>query len=381
MDNEGYVQLKVGELAALMGIQERPRLTLKQSDSLARTTEYAGFAVEPDARLTGWRYDWDDPVTVFPHAYEGEPDTVRYGGAACILRLGIEIAEADGHVSEDELTRIVGQIETGFQLNEHEKRRLEALKALLLKTGSDVARIGARLQQVLPAEGCRAIGRLLVAVAGIDGVITNDEIAALRRCYRALGLAPTLLESTLEECAPGAAESPVTVVTGRPGARGEAIPAPPGQQVPGLQLNRELIMQIMSETREVSIMLAEAMSISEADAEDILDGEPADSANAAASESEAAVAVAEYAPAATLDAPVPDGLPARYADLFTAITTMERWSRADADALAREKGHMLAGALEAINDWAFERLGTQLVYEDGDDIVVERTLLEDTNNS
>ncbi len=375
-DEQGWVQLPASRLAALMEIQERPRLTLKQSELISRTAEYAGFAIEPDARLTGQRYDWNEPITAFPQAYEGEPDTKRYGGAACILRLGMEIAEADGEVQEEELARIVGQIETGFQLNDHEKRRLEALKSLLLKTGSDVKRLGARLQRVLPADGCRTIGRLLVAVAGIDGVITDDELAALRRCYRALGLPADLLQATLDECAPGATDEPVTVMQGQPAVRGEAIPPPPGKPQ-GVQLNRELIMKIMSETREVSIMLAEAMSVNDAEPDEAVIQELV---TVVTIEPATALAEQEQTSAATLEPALPDGVPARYAGLFVAITAMDRWARIDADALAREHGHMLAGAIEAINDWAFERLGTQLIYDDGDQITIERSLLEDTNS-
>ncbi|GMU24236.1 MAG: hypothetical protein AMXMBFR13_43120 [Phycisphaerae bacterium] len=63
-------------------------------------------------------------------------------------------------------------VETGFQLNEHEKRRLEALKSLLLKTGSDVKKLGARLDSNLPVGGSepRVRRQCAMTAGGIDRV-------------------------------------------------------------------------------------------------------------------------------------------------------------------------------------------------------------------
>ena len=69
-------------------------------------------------------------------------------------------------------------------------------------------------------------------------------------------------------------------------------------------------------------------------------------------------------------------VPSRYRALYVALTSRERWPLSEAEALARQHGHMLSGALEAVNDWAFERVGSQLIYEDADCIVVEKGLLE-----
>lgn len=375
-DETGHTFIPVREFAIALGIEMREKLTAKQSRIVANTVQHAGFAVEPDVRLSGRNYDWEEFVAVYPHVYEGEPDHRRYGGAACILRLGVEIAEADGHVDEQELARVMGQIEAGFQLNEHERRRLDALRTLLTKTGSDVAGLGKRLQALMDADGRRALGRLLVAVAGIDGVISKGELSALRRCYRALDLPPDLLESTIAELAPAADDAPVQVVAGRPSATGERIPAPPASEG-AVKLDRARIMSIMEETREVSMLLAEAMRV---EAEHAGASEP--SPEPIITVSHAAIAQADPQPAShspTASAAtgnVVDGPPVRYRALYSTLISKERWPLSEAEALARQHGHMLSGALEAVNDWAFERAGGQLIYEEGDCIVIERVLLE-----
>ena len=43
----------------------------------------------------------------------------------------------------------------------------------------------------------------------------------------------------------------------------------------------------------------------------------------------------------------------------------------EAEAVARRHGHMLAGAMEALNDWAFEALGGPILGEEEGALVVD----------
>ena len=65
-------------------------------------------------------------------------------------------------------------------------------------------------------------------------------------------------------------------------------------------------------------------------------------------------------------------LPARYAAFYQMLIGREQWQLDEAEAAARQHGHMLSGAIEALNDWAFEKYGGQLFVEDGERLVVER---------
>jgi len=377
-DEVGNTFVSAGDLAALLRVERRVKLTLGQSKDLVATAQHAGFALEPDARFSGRAYAWDELLVAFPQAYEGEADYKRYGGAACMLRLGIEIAEADGRVQDEELTRVMGQIQTAFQLNDHERRRLEALRTLLLKVGADVTSLGKRLQAVMTSEGRQALGRLLVAVAGIDGVITRSERAALRRCYRALDLSPDLLESTIAELAPPAGEAPISVVPGRAATPGERIPPPPDEV--GIKLDRARIMQVLEETRSVSLLLAEAMNLESAMR--ALEG-----GASATTVGPARIDVLRTGPQTGSTEVEPAGggatpcVPGQYAGLFWALVRKGNWSRAEVDALARQHGQMVSGAVEAINDWAVERVGSPLIYENGDALIIESGLLKELGAS
>ena len=68
--------------------------------------------------------------------------------------------------------------------------------------------------------------------------------------------------------------------------------------------------------------------------------------------------------------------PARFAAFYAELIAKRCWSREDAVQLARHHGHMLSGAMESINEWAFDEFGAQLVYDGEDDVELELDLLE-----
>lgn len=369
-DEDGHVFIRASSFSGILELEDRARFTPTQSRQVAATVEHVGFAVEPDARLTGKGYRSDELLAVFPQAYEGRPDKKRYGGAACMLRLGLAVAEADGRIDEEELSRVTEHIEGGFDLNEHERRRLEALRTLLLQTGSDITGLGTLLQTTLDTKGRRSVGRLLVAVAAVDGVITNGELKALRRCYRALGLGVETLDVTLQELAPSTDEAPITVMPGRPRRPGETIPESRREES-AVKLNRDAIARIMHETREVSVLLAEAMNVETDEAE-----------TAVAEAVPKPVGGPESVPTPRAIVPPPRtassvaGKPkGQYVAFYDELVQKSEWTRDEAEALARQHGHMFAGAIESINDWAFDALDGQLIYDDDDVIEIDQDLL------
>ena len=137
-------------------------------------------------------------------------------------------------------------------------------------------------------------------------------------------------------------------------------------------LTDETIARIMHETREVSVLLAEAMNV-EAD------------------EMGVAVAVAEPPEPAGKPEPIPtpraiipppraasDGASkpkGRYVAFYDELIQKSEWSHDEAEALARHHGHMFAGAIESINDWAFDAFDGQLIYDDGEVIEIDQDLL------
>jgi len=362
--------LHAGRFAELLGIERRPILTATQSQKLAATVEFTGYGVVPDARISPIRYGWDDLIAAVPGLDNGDVEPSRYNAAACVLRLGLAIAQADGEADEVELRMLADHVDAIFDLSSEERQRLAVLRKLLLRTGSDIQGVARKISEMMPPDARQKIGRLLVAIAATTNGIDRSERAALRKAFRALDLTPEVLEATIAEVAPEADESEVSVKAERRDAdAGEPIRV---TAAPSFRLNYEAISIIMSETREVSVMLAAAMGAAEVEQDASRIDERATAVSTDMTHIQAA---SSNGGTAVATAPGPGG---RYGPLFVALTQQERWDRAAADRIARTHGLMLDAGVEAINDWAYDALGTPLIEDEGDELVLELSLLSDS---
>jgi uncharacterized tellurite resistance protein B-like protein len=372
-DGEDVVLLAASDLMAdpALGVAPRGadelRFTPQESRRLAIAIEAAGFAIEPDPRRTGRGYRRDEFLAVHPAAADaaGTGDASRGAAAAVMLRLALDVVGADGRIDDQELERVTRGIEAAFSLSEAERRRLHALRALLLRAGSDVRHVARRLEKTLPEKDRYGLGRLLVAIAAEGGAIGRKELAALRRCFRGLALPAERLDAVIAELVPDEDESLVAAIEGDAAVESGAPIPPPERET--LRLDRVRIHRLLAETREVSLLLAEAMANGERDVAD----ESEESGGAAPSEASEPRSIEPSAAAAPPPAPGPSP-PARYAAFHAALAANARWTREEAQSLATRHGVMLDGALEALNEWSFDALGEPLVEEDGETLLLRR---------
>jgi hypothetical protein len=130
-------------------------------------------------------------------------------------------------------------------------------------------------------------------------------------------------------------------------------PAPPTIQDGGLVIDMAKVSAILRETREVAEVLALIYDENEPPAP---------------------------MPITEIKREVTDGrfrgLDPEHARLLLALCRREFWGRAEFEAKAREFGLMPDGAVETINEWAYDALGDELV-EDGDPLSINVALLPD----
>lgn len=351
----GHAPITVKALAEAHAI-EGAKLTIAQSRRIALTVEAAGLAVEPDARIGNKKYAAVDQVVLFQGKPSPQFDAARYLSAAYMMQIGLAIAAADGEIAEPETELLSLHLRTAFELSPAEVKRLEAWKTLLLATDVSPAKVP-RPPKTLDARHRIALGQLILAMVAADGVVRPPEVVAARTLFARLGLDVSEVGRTFAGWSRQLADHDlVRVQEARPGTAGEPIPAEPAAPLSAILIDRAAVERIMAETREVAQMLAEAMQTEE-------DGE-------------SEVVVGEIQPvsvAASATASVP---PPRYANFYLAVVAQPVWPRETFDAMARRDGHMPSGALEAINDWAFEQFGGTLLYEDGNQVSVELSLLD-----
>lgn len=361
---DGWTIITVGDFASLEGISERSKLTKKQSLQLAEAASQLGFALEPDPRITGKVYHWDQCLSVFPATEELSQNVASYHAAAVLLELGVGIAASDGILDEIELGRLTSHLENQFDLSTQDSCRLEHLRYLLSKVPAGDFAPAKDMQTKLSREQRKKVGEFLVGIAAADDEISAEEIRALTQAYRALGLTRGDLDELLH-----AVESKSGTTTEQDSA------------IPVFHLDQERIRAILSETEQVTDFLREAMRDPETDDPE---GEPecgnsgSNPTAVVVQRSPMTVALAQILQSEDDDA-TPDCFRELAGDLQPFVRTavaQRAWTRADLDQLARQHRVMLGAAIERVNEWSYDQLGDALFVEEQDSFVIQVELLQ-----
>ncbi|WP_254508167.1 tellurite resistance TerB family protein [Anatilimnocola floriformis] len=359
--SNGLPVVPVAALAALKGFEQRTTLLKSQCDRLLSTADCLAIGVEPDARLTGKNYRWDDNVVLFERESVERSNAATYQAAALLLELGVHIAAADDKVDEEELAIIAKQLEDQFTLTADEVKRFQCRRQLLCLNPPKEARVSAAIRKKLGKQQRRLIGEFLVGIAAADQVITSGEMASLRRLYSQLELDAADLDKLL---APLATAKPIE-------APKQTVVAKPEE----FRLDLRAVSRIMDETKEVARILQDAMDVE--DEPEISSAPLASTLTLStatlrpASEStavidRAAILNAEHSADASLDI--------RYQPFFRALLTKPAWTITEARELAKSHHVMLNGAIESINEWSQEQFGDWLI-EEGDQLVIHSHIL------
>lgn len=343
-------RLAEGEFAAIDGsdllrfwpVEEGGRLGKAEASKFIQLLAKLRVGVEPDVRFGGPPLSPEAGAVLFAMS-EGlshrEPSPA-YRAAAAMIQLSAAAVAVDGKFADAEiayLDREAERLRSSLALDAVELRRLRAVARRAMRTPPSLAGLKSQFEP-LSVEERRRIGRFLVGTTAVDGRIDAAEIKFLGRAYKALGLDPATVHADVHAAtaAPLPAEEPVRMREERRTPDGQPIPlAPQGALAagvpPAVVLNPELVARTLRETDEVGLLLARVFA--EAPPPAIPTSTPKD-----AGKSEVGGLVLE----------------SRHGALLRELLTQATWSRADFEAKARGHGLMPDGALEKINEAAFE---------------------------
>jgi hypothetical protein len=181
--------------------------------------------------------------------------------------------------------------------------------------------------------------------AGVTGAVGKAEVAVLEAIYDALSVSRHILYAGLHEgigAAMVAANEPI-LVSDEVQETLHPIPRPPAERADD---KSDRLARIRDETDRVAAMLKDIF----------VDDEPQ-------------ALIPEPAGETTLA-----GLDPGHATLLARLLTRPEWSRDEFDKAASEAGMMPSGAMETINEWAFDYYGDALL-EDGDPVVINHSIL------
>ena len=362
---EGSLALvPAGELAVVKDFEWRRRLTVSQSIQIVETGGYLGYALEPDPRLTRSGWDWESKVAVY---HESHPDehlqaSSPFRAASILMHLGLSIAAADGEASPEELETITEFLDSQFMLTPAANRRLKIFGTILLQEKIRLGGLGKRIQSHLDEDQRSKVGRFLVAIAAADGVFYKEEISALRKAYKALGINPEQAVADVEQItAEGQVRTaePVVVRRGKEAEAGEKIPRPHEQEMPAsepIRLDRHAIAKILEDTKEVASILGDVLS----DEENVIDSHDTPDRGQKRQHMPVDSEVQNNSHTDSFH-----GLDRRYHAFLKELLSKNQWTKAELRVLCVQYGLMLEGAIETINEWADDALGDFLLDGEG----------------
>lgn len=322
--------------------QRTDRLSKKEAEGVTELLEKCGLGIAPDVRHSGINPSQAEFATVFLLPEEAPVPGPDLAPATMLLNLAAAVAGSDDLARAEEV-EIERHLETSYNLAAADRARLRAHLAWVRACPPSTAGLKKQVDQ-LPLERRAAVARALVAIAGADGHVSPAEVKMLTRVYPLLGLDEKQVYADVHGLAAGGV-APVTVLPAEP-ATEYAIPrpAPDHASAPsGFTLDTSRIAAIQHDTREVTQVLAAVFAGDEPE-------EPAPSS------------FGEPIPAFAEDEPVPGlgqddrlpGLDAAHSAMVRALGERSEWPAAEFSVLAERHGLMAAGAMETINDAAFQ---------------------------
>jgi hypothetical protein len=234
-------------------------------------------------------------------------------------------------------------------LGDDERRRLHAHFTRVITTPPTPASLRKHVS-LLPADLRQDAGDLLLAVARADGSVDRAEATRVNRYFDALGLERPELRSQPK---PPATESLTPMRTAGTPQPDYVIPRASPAENPGgvrIVLDPELIRSRMAETERASSLLAEIFTGEDTSSFTALDDPMA----------------TQTPPGESQGAPVLDEL---HRSFLMRLAERESWPRSEVDGLAAELGLMPDGALEIVNEAAFDAVH-EAACEVGDPVEV-----------
>ncbi len=357
-------------------------LNKDKSNALAQALATMNIGMEPDMQTSPRALRDDECIVLFDLSANPEPSRNDTNYNACLLtvQLACAVASTDGDAQAQEFKQLHRQVQHWNHLAVDHRRRLGAHLHIRRKQPVKLAALAKQLSP-LAQDTRESVVKFMAALFQVDGAMAWREVKMMEKVYRALGLDPTafLLEHkdvakpTAKKAAPTTKKTLALDMARIQALQNEttaisamlldivetdtAEPAPastptlPTPKPPKVQLDMARIAALQQDTAQVDALL---QGIFQEPVEAVVQ-EPL---NPPATE-------LDHEPPATQESHLFPGLDSAHNALAQALLGHDSWARADLQTIADSLGLMLDGALESINDAAYDAFDGPLT--EGDD--------------
>ena len=336
------VELPVREFVDLWSRSSTGNMTRREAEQLSEFLERMTYGIEPDIRFGGVEPARVDRLIFFRLPEPGQPgQSADYGRALTLLRLGLVVALNNGAASAAQTALLERFVTRAPGLDTNERARLNARLHWSLARPVDIKGLKQRCAELPGDEERQQLARFLVVLAGIDNRFGSDELKALERAYKLLGLKHQEIARDVHAIAT-AMHEPVTIIPADTDAPAYTLPAerpePPKNRV---RLSSERVASIEAETRRVGTVLGDVFGEDEV------------------AEPEAVSMTESESPALQLD------LNDAHLGLARRLIEREQWTRTEVESICAELGLLASGAIETLNAAAFDLVDEPFL--EGDD--------------
>lgn len=333
---DGRLALTLSDL--ISGLGGNPKaFNRERVRSLARALEAVDVGFEPYV-LAGARAPGEEDVVVIFAQPTREPTLgvgAEFQTAALTLQLAAAMAQADGEFHEREVAHLRAEIDRWTQITPAERQRLHAHLQWLAASPPTLASLKKKLEPLSTAAK-ETLAAFMAALAQADGYVSPDEVKFLEKIYKTLGVEPNRVFSDVHSASAGGKASG--------GIKAERK---------GFHLDADRIASLQEDTAKVSVLLSK-----------IFAEEPT---------SVPLPVTAEPEPESEAHSPL--GLDEVHSIFLRLLLSRPEWTRSELEDAAADLELMLDGALEQINEAAFDAFDEALCEGD-DPIEVHTYLLE-----
>jgi hypothetical protein len=332
------------------------KLTKTEASGLSHCLAQLGYGLEPDPHFGAASLTFKSNLALF--RLPPNPPSVlsaAYFDATLLGHLAIAVASGEDAPSFVEQQYLETHLANVVNLEPAERSRLQAHLQGLLNQKPTLRNLKTRIERIELERA--AIARFLVQVTAADGQVNPKEVQLLEKAYLLLDLDPQTLYSDIHDLSTTSAASypatqPVTVRAAKSN-QGFQIPSKPKPKEPQMSLDMALVQSKLVESQEISNLLADIFAEEE--------GVAMATDHTATQQKKSNRKQSK--PSRPQSQPTIAGLDASHSELLLALTQQRIWQREALEPIATKLNLMLDGALEVINEVAFDRCDAALVEE------------------
>ncbi len=347
----------ISEIAGYLGMKVSEKLKNKECKKIVDTLLHENIIIEPNAVYFKKNYKKNDCVLLSKTKKASMLNTNNYELAATLVDLGVDLVYSDDDFSDEEARKIYFTVGSDF-LNtplefEHLKLRIELYKTQKPNISGVINNISKNLE----TKNLETLSEYLVKLALNDKKhFTNEEDKKIKRFLSKLGVTEFYIEKIYKQFGINEILKNVELKTSQNNIQqGSLIPKNNEVVLDRTEfiLDQEKLHQIKSDTETVKLILSEIITEEEENDDIPIVREVKEN------ESE---------------------LDNKYLPFLNIITQQNKWDKKSLRDKAKEHKFMVNAAISKINEWAEEKYGDYLLFENDNNFEVNTLILENIKN-